>query len=110
MPIKKATGWKILLFILGLTILAMLGFVVYGWVMERKAQFIRYEAFGIDIPVKYSIHGIDVSRYQSIIDWESVALMKVETIQLSFAFIKATEGVRNEDIPLQHPAILLPVP
>lgn len=98
MPIKKATGWKILLFILGLTILAMLGFVVYGWVMERKAQFIRYEAFGIDIPVKYSIHGIDVSRYQSIIDWESVALMKVETIQLSFAFIKATEGVRNEDV------------
>ena len=98
MPIKKATGWKILLSILGLAILAMIGFVVYGWVMERKAQFIRYEAFGIDIPVKYSIHGIDVSRYQSIIDWESVALMKVETIQLSFAFIKATEGVRNEDI------------
>lgn len=98
MPIKKATRWKILLIILGLTILGMLGFVMYGWLMERKAHFIRYEEFGIDIPVRYSIHGIDVSRYQSTIDWESVALMKVEAIQISFAFIKATEGVRNEDI------------
>lgn len=98
MPNKKTTGWKILLFCLGITVLVMLGFVVYGWWMERKAQFIRYAAFGIEIPVQYSIHGIDVSKYQHIIDWESVKEMKVDAIQISFAFIKATEGVRNEDV------------
>src|SRR5215213_3249433 len=98
MPVKKSTAWKVLLIVLGLAIMAMLGFVAYGWWMERKAQFIRYEAFGIDMPVNYSIHGIDVSRYQNIVDWESVKSMQVETIQISFAFIKATEGVRNEDV------------
>lgn len=98
MPVKKSTAWKILLIALGLTIMVMLGFVVYGWWMERRAQFIRYEAFGIDIPINYSIHGIDVSRYQNIVDWESVKSMQVETIQISFSFIKATEGVRNEDV------------
>ena len=55
------------------------------------------EAFGIDIPVNYSIHGIDVSKYQNVIDWQLVRDMKVGNIQLSFAFIKATEGLGNED-------------
>lgn len=98
MPKPKSTGWKILLISLSVIVLVMVGFVVYGWWKERRAHFIRYEAFGIDIPVKYSIHGIDVSKYQDIIDWESVKEMKVDEIQISFTFIKATEGLRNEDI------------
>lgn len=95
---KKSTGWKILLLGLGIIIFVMLGFVVYGWWMERRAAFIRYDAFGIEIPVNYSIHGIDVSKYQDIIDWESVQEMRVEDVRISFAFIKATEGLRNEDV------------
>ena len=95
---SKRTTWKILLTVLVLSILGMVSYVVYGWVMERRAHFIRYEAFGIDIPVNYSIHGIDVSKYQHIIDWESVKAMDVDAIRISFAFIKATEGVRNEDV------------
>jgi lysozyme len=98
MPKPKSTGWKILLISLSVVVLAMVGFVVYGWWKERRAQFIRYEAFGIEIPVNYSVHGIDVSKYQDVIDWESVKEMKVDEIQISFAFIKATEGLRNEDI------------
>ena len=97
MPRKKNLGWKILILVLGITTLTMLGFVVYGWVMERRAHFIRYDAFGIDIPTSYSIHGIDVSKYQDIIDWESVQQMNVEDVRISFAFMKATEGLRNED-------------
>lgn len=64
---------------------------------SRKAKFARYPEFGIVIPESYSIHGIDVSKYQSIIAWEEVKAMNVRNIQLGFAFIKATEGIGNTD-------------
>ena len=76
----------------------MLGIVAYEWWLARKAKFVKYDAFGIEIPTNYNIHGIDVSKYQDRIDWESVKRMKVEDVQISFAFIKATEGIRNRDI------------
>jgi lysozyme len=38
-------------------------------------------------PTAYQVHGIDVSRYQSAIDWPAARASGV-----SFAFIKATEG------------------
>ena len=94
---KKNRTWKIVLFGLIGAALVMAGLAGYDWWMERRAHFIRYAAFGIDIPVNYSIHGIDVSKYQNSIDWESVKDMKVGDVQLSFAFIKATEGLGNED-------------
>ena len=62
-----------------------------------KAGFVKYEAFGIPIPENFSIHGIDVSRYQETIAWEEVKEMKVKKIQLVFVFIKATEGISNLD-------------
>jgi lysozyme len=94
---KKNIGWKLILFSFAGAVLVMLGFVGYDWWMERRAHFIRYAAFGIDIPANYSIHGIDVSKYQNTIDWGLVKDMKVGDVQLSFAFIKATEGLGNED-------------
>ena len=99
---KKSRRWKIILFSLTGAVLIMLGLAGYDWWMERKASFVRYAAFGIDIPVNYSIHGIDVSKYQNIIDWSSVKDMKVGNVQLSFAFIKATEGLGNEDAYFQR--------
>jgi lysozyme len=94
---RKNTGWKIVLFVSLVTAIIMAGFVVYDWWMERKAHFIHYAEFGIDLPVSYDIHGIDVSKYQNIIDWEAVKAMKVGNVQIGFAFIKATEGLGNED-------------
>lgn len=38
-------------------------------------------------PYSYPIHGIDVARYQSDIDWP-----RVKSAGINFAFIKATEG------------------
>ncbi|MEM8571838.1 MAG: GH25 family lysozyme [Pseudomonadota bacterium] len=38
-------------------------------------------------PWDYPVHGIDVSRYQGLIDWQEVAGSGI-----AFAFIKATEG------------------
>ncbi len=45
----------------------------------------------------YTIHGIDVSRWQERIDWQRVAKMRDNGIRLQFAFIKATEGEKLED-------------
>jgi lysozyme len=89
--------WKILIVCIGLSIVVMIGMWAYEWWLARRAHYIRYAAFGIEIPINYSIHGIDVSKYQHIIDWTSVKAMNVNDVRISFAFIKATEGNINED-------------
>ncbi|HEV3252147.1 MAG TPA: GH25 family lysozyme, partial [Puia sp.] len=94
---NKNLGWKILLFLIIAAVSVMGGFSLYEWWLERSAHFIHYPEFGIEIPVNYSIHGIDVSKYQDIIDWELVKEMKVQNVHIGFAFIKATEGLGNED-------------
>lgn len=62
-----------------------------------KPKFVRYPAFGIDLPVSYAIHGIDVSRYQHNIDWKAVQAMEDKKVKIGFAFIKATEGLGRVD-------------
>jgi lysozyme len=73
------------------------GYFVWEKIRDRKPKFTRYPEFGILIPESYSIHGIDVSKYQDMIVWEEVKSMKVKNIQLGFSFIKATEGISNTD-------------
>jgi len=85
-----------------LAILLLLMVTTIAWMIiskkaYRKAKFTRYPEFGIAIPESYSIHGIDVSKYQSAIAWEEVKAMQVKHIQIGFAFIKATEGIGNTD-------------
>jgi len=99
---KKNKAWKLILIILITSIFVMLCLVVYDWWLQRKSHFVRYPQFGIDIPVNYTIHGIDVSKYQNIIDWESVKEMNINRVHISFAFIKATEGLGNEDALFQR--------
>jgi len=77
-------------------------YYVYTWWLGRVAKFTHYPVFGIAIPQNYSIHGIDVSKYQQIIAWEEVKAMHVENIQLGFAFIKATEGIGNMDVQFKR--------
>ena len=72
-------------------------FFAIDWLQYRKAKFVKYKEFGIAIPENYSIHGIDVSRYQQMIAWDAVKEMKVKKIQIGFTFIKATEGIGNID-------------
>ncbi|MEO6894126.1 MAG: glycoside hydrolase family 25 protein [Ginsengibacter sp.] len=58
---------------------------------------IFYSGFQIEIPNGYQIHGIDVSRYQSTINWKEVKQMEDKGIRIGFAFIKATEGTSLVD-------------
>lgn len=90
---KNATSRSLL----ALLILCVLG-VAAWWLYNRNIpKFVRYPQFGIDIPYNFSVHGIDVSKYQQSIDWAEVKAMNVNNVQIGFAFIKATEGLGNVD-------------
>lgn len=73
--------------------------VIAGWLYWNRTRphFVRYPQFGIEMPISFAIHGIDVSRYQKNIDWDEVKRMKVDNIQINFAFMKATEGLNDVD-------------
>src|SRR6185503_694264 len=97
---KKILRRRVILIVLFVT-LAIGAFVFYQWWEYRRIKFVRYPEFGIEIPEDYSIHGIDVSKYQQTIAWEEVQAMQVKNIKLGFAFMKATEGIGNVD-PSYH--------
>lgn len=95
MPAKrknKATIVKTVVLFTSIAAACFLLYIGYLWWTSRQVEFVRYKEFGIPIPTDYTIHGIDVSRYQQRISWEAVKAMNVNNIQLGFAFIKATEG------------------
>ncbi|UYQ92801.1 glycoside hydrolase family 25 protein [Chitinophaga horti] len=82
-------------------LLVLLGLAAAGawWWLSRQQdlEFVRYEEFGIDMPVNYSVHGIDISKFQKDINWMAVKQMQVDNIRISFAFMKATEGITRQD-------------
>ena len=71
------------------------GFYIYQRTHHHVNRY--YSDFGIRIPKDYSIHGIDVSRYQKNISWKEVKKMKSNNIKIGFAFMKATEGTDRID-------------
>lgn len=92
---KKKKRWK-RPFLLAVFIMAgLLGISLY--IIVRNFKPAMYEAFGIDIPIRYDIHGIDVSHHQMIIDWSAVREMESGGKRIGFVFMKATEGVTRED-------------
>jgi lysozyme len=94
---KKKTGFAraIMVSVAGLCVLAA-GFY-YIRIRPAAPAFVYHEEFGIEIPVNYSIHGIDVSKHQDKIFWKAVKEMKVKDVKLDFVFIKATEGLGRVD-------------
>lgn len=89
---KKKLNGAVLFFALLMVMITTAVIYYYG-----RPRFVQYADFGIDIPVNYSVHGIDVSRYQGRIRWEEVKRMKVNEVGIQFCFIKATEGVQDQD-------------
>ena len=82
-----------ILFWLGIASIA--AYYVVNYFIQAPGIF--YPGFEIEIPNGYEIHGIDVSKYQSTINWKEVKNMEVKNVKIGFAFIKATEGVGNVD-------------
>jgi lysozyme len=62
-------------------------------------RYIKTAVKPTDFPLGYDIHGIDVSHYQTDVDWDKLKAVNQigDTIQFRFAFIKATEGLITED-------------
>lgn len=94
---KKRNRYNSLKLIASVLSIGALVLFLLQWIQSQKLKFVHYDAFGIDMPVAYSIHGIDVSRYQKKIAWQGVKEMRIEDIQLNFVFMKATEGVTLTD-------------
>ena len=100
-------GWKVA--IAGVLLILLSPFY-YGYVLKFASatwfwlrhpgddvNYRTYESFNIKIPKKHHIHGIDVSYYQGKIDWQKVKSMEDDGVKISFAFIKATEGILSVD-------------
>src|SRR5215211_1018467 len=94
---KKSGFFKVIVFSSLAAAFVFIGYLAWLWWGSRRLDFVHYKEFGIPIPADYAIHGIDVSRYQQRISWETVKEMQVNEIKLGFAFIKATEGNGNVD-------------
>lgn len=100
---RKATKkrWDIRILIIAVCVIALLA--TYIWInrsvqqKEEDARFALYPDYGIELPLGYKIHGIDVSNYQGNIHWPAVAAMKDQDVNIRFAFIKATEGLKSVD-------------
>lgn len=90
------------LFIVFLVIVAIANVIYYVSLFFNREPHILYPEFGIEIPPNYQLHGIDVSRYQKVINWGDVKEMKVKDIKIGFAFIKATEGIDKVDAQFQR--------
>lgn len=88
---KNGFGWLIALMVVTVAL------IVAYFQLEDKPSFKEYSAFGIFMPTDYTIHGIDVSRHQGVINWDLVQKMDINHIRISFAFMKATEGVQSVD-------------
>jgi lysozyme len=71
----------------------------WRWILDigENPNYRTYRSFNIPIPSKYTVHGIDVSYAQGKIDWQKVSHMREDSVHISFAFIKATEGLLTVD-------------
>jgi lysozyme len=95
---KRKTTYKKSLKILLIALSPIIIYCTYYFYQEIKSGYIKYKHFGVKIPSGYEMHGIDVSKYQNIINWKSVKNMKVQDVTIDFVFIKATQGVQTVDL------------
>jgi lysozyme len=71
----------------------------WRWILDigQDTNYRTYKSFNVRIPSGYTVHGIDVSSYQGKINWKKVKAMNDDDVHVTFAFIKATEGVLSVD-------------
>lgn len=109
-PLKKKGIPLQLKFVIAGVLLILFSPLYYGYVLKvftsatrwvldigEDPNYRTYKSFNIQIPKRYTIHGIDVSSYQGKIDWKMVKSMKEDDVHITYAFIKATEGVSSVD-------------
>ena len=52
-----------------------------------------------DFPGGFEVHGIDISHFQDVIEWDKLQAINTQgdTVHFQFAYIKATQGILIED-------------
>lgn len=73
--------------------------VMFTWLMliDNSNKTYLFQDFGVDVPLKNQLLGIDVSHYQHNIDWQLVNDMRIGTDSISFVYVKLTEGTNLTD-------------
>ncbi len=72
-------------------------FVTYHYIVAPTSNLWQGLFGSTKYPDEYSVRGIDISRYQSEIDWEKVADAKIDKQPIRFVIAKATEGKEHVD-------------
>jgi lysozyme len=83
--------------IMGFALWSVIQLTGYFNSSSTKKRIERITSFGILLPARYKIHGIDVSRHQEDIDRKRVDSMRSNGQRIRFVFIKATEGISRQD-------------
>ncbi|TLU99298.1 glycoside hydrolase family 25 protein [Dyadobacter luticola] len=85
----------------GWAIIAAVFLVICGIIWWRDSkdenQWEFVSKFGIRLPLKYPIHGIDVSHHNAKINWDKLKNTRSEKVGIDFVYIKATEGATHLD-------------
>lgn len=72
----------------------------YRFYKALTRKEVKYGKFHpIEFPYGYSVHGVDISRWQDEVDFYKLKTKTLDgdTLAFKFAFIKATEGILLED-------------
>lgn len=65
-------------------------------------RYQRYEHFNTHIPKGFTVHGIDVSHFCCEIDWKKISEVFLDSIQVQFAFMRATMGDTGKDFQFRR--------
>lgn len=92
-----AKGWAIIA-----GVVLIIGALVWWSDSKDENQWTYISKAGIKLPLKYAIHGIDVSHHNAKINWDKLKDSRTEEVGIDFVYIKATEGATHLDKEFQR--------
>lgn len=94
MPRRHLPQWaRVVLLVVGLAFLTWGFYALYirPFAYRWKPCY-GQKGYGVCIPCRFAVHGIDVSHHQGYIDWDAVGQCRESEFPIHFVFMKATEG------------------
>jgi lysozyme len=85
-------GWFILL-----AVVTLIGGLAWWMRYKNENEWTHIRQFGIRLPLRYAIHGIDLSHHNAEVDWDKIKKVKAESVRIDFVYLKATEGATHID-------------
>lgn len=82
--------------VVSVSLVAAFAFLFY-WLAVRPYAYrwkpcYGFQEYGVCLPSRYMIHGLDLSHHQGEVDWNLLAYHHNPMFPLRFVFMKATEG------------------